>query len=301
MLILIFSLPIISFIAVLELLLREIPNDCNLKGRYLDKNASLLDVLILGNSHSFYGINPQCMTFKTFNAAYISQSVDIDYAIFKKYSNRLTNLKYIVIPISSFSLFTKLDVGNEYWRMKNYKIYYDLDLSYVISNKYEMFSNSPIVNLKRFFSHYILGRSHLTCSNYGWGNNFSSKNSTNLFESGKTRAYAHNSIEPRCYEENLLTLKKIIELAKTNRTKILFFTPPAFCSYRQNIDSARLNKTINTLNDLANKNSNVVYTNLLSDSSFIPTDFYDADHLNEIGAKKLSLVIDRLLTKWQSE
>ena len=40
---------------------------------------------------------------------------------------------------------------------------------------------------------------------------------------------------------------------------------------------------------------NVTYQNFLLDSSFSAIDFYDADHLDEIGAKKLTSKIDSLI------
>jgi hypothetical protein len=50
--------------------------------------------------------------------------------------------------------------------------------------------------------------------------------------------------------------------------------------------------------DELDKNSkNCVYVNLLTDSSFTATDYYDAAHLNDIGAKKLSMKIDSLLNE----
>jgi hypothetical protein len=39
----------------------------------------------------------------------------------------------------------------------------------------------------------------------------------------------------------------------------------------------------------------VKYLNLLTDKAFDEKDFYDADHLNEIGAKKFTLKIDSLI------
>ena len=55
----------------------------------------------------------------------------------------------------------------------------------------------------------------------------------------------------------------------------------------------QLLKTTNTINELVKKNPNCEYINLLDSEKFIATDFHDADHLNEIGAKKLSLFLDK--------
>jgi hypothetical protein len=38
---------------------------------------------------------------------------------------------------------------------------------------------------------------------------------------------------------------------------------------------------------------NCYYVNLFEDTTFLASDFYDADHLNELGAKKLSLLLNK--------
>lgn len=52
---------------------------------------------------------------------------------------------------------------------------------------------------------------------------------------------------------------------------------------------------IKTANKVANSHSNCSYTNLMTNSTFISADYYDADHLSEIGTKKLSILIDRYI------
>jgi hypothetical protein len=47
----------------------------------------------------------------------------------------------------------------------------------------------------------------------------------------------------------------------------------------------------------AAKYDNVTYQNFLLDSSFSAIDFFDADHLNEIGAKKLTSKLDTLINQ----
>ena len=80
----IFCLPILLGTLVLEVLLRNIPNDYSQKKEYLDENSSEIETLILGSSHSFYGLNPKYFSSKTFNASHISQSLNYDYKIINK-------------------------------------------------------------------------------------------------------------------------------------------------------------------------------------------------------------------------
>ncbi|OCB78491.1 hypothetical protein [Flavobacterium crassostreae] len=118
-----FLIPILVVMTSFELLLRNIPNDYSYKKKYLDAKSDGIEVLFLGSSHIYFGINPEYITKKSFNVAHSSQSLNFDLEIIKKYKNRWKNLKYIIVPIDYFSMYTTLEDAIEKWRVKNYSIY----------------------------------------------------------------------------------------------------------------------------------------------------------------------------------
>jgi hypothetical protein len=280
-------LPIFIFFLVLEIALQNIPNDYNLKKSYLDKNAFRINTLILGSSHTYYSVNPKYFSKNTFNVAYVSQTLDLDEELLDVYKNKLTNLKTIIIPISYFSLFETLETDVEKWRLKNYILYYGFE------NKYNFETLNPdiLLNLKKVVKHYALNKSFITSSNLGWGTNFNSKK-RKKFE-GQYTAEKHTTKNFKLYDNNLKSLQKIIKMCQKKNIKILFITTPAHVSYFKNLNQIQLSKTIKTINELVQKNQNCSYLNLLKSEKFMSSDFYDADHLNEIGAKKLSLFLDK--------
>lgn len=288
----------------MEILLRNTPNDYLFKKQYLDKHSSEIETLILGSSHSFYGINPEYFSSNTFNASHISQSLNYDFEILKKYQEQFKNLKTIILPISYFTLFGKLEAGSESWRVKNYIIYYDLNSSKSLIDYSEVLSNRINVNVKRIASYYVLGNSTISCTDLGWGTSYNSKNARDLAETGKTAAMRHtreiNSDKyQQIFQENIFNLESIIQWSNKNNVKILLLTPPAFKTYRQNLNQEQLKITINTTSDICSKYDNCIYDNLLSDTNFVATDFYDADHLSEIGAKKLSVLQNERINEWK--
>jgi hypothetical protein len=76
---------------------------------------------------------------------------------------------------------------------------------------------------------------------------------------------------------------------------VLLFTSPAYKTYVQYFESKYINNLISAATKIANSYKNAVYVNFLNDKSFDEKDYFDADHLNEIGAKKLSLKIDSII------
>lgn len=302
----IFSAPILFIAISMEFLLRNIPNDYLSKKQYLDKNSYEIETLILGSSHSFYGLNPEYFDTNTFNASHISQSLNYDYEILKKYQQKFKKLKTIILPASYFTLFAKLEEGSEPWRIKNYGIYYDMNLKKSLANYSEIFSGRLDLNVKRIVSYYVLGNPSISCTKLGWGTNFNSKNAENLMESGKIAANRHTMVEinshkyQKIFNDNILILNSIIQWSKANNIKVLFLTFPAFETYRQNLSQEQLKITLDTINDICSKYENCFYENLLNDPNFSPIDFYDADHLSEIGAEKLSVLINKKINKLMS-
>lgn len=146
-----FFIPIICVLGFLEILVREIPNDYSLKKNYLTKHSDEIEVLFLGSSHAYYGINPDYITsYNSFNASYISQSLNYDYKILKNYGSNLSSLKAIVIPIDYLTLYGSLETGVEKWRAKNYIIYYQMYQLDNIKNYFEIFLMNQLLFLESY-------------------------------------------------------------------------------------------------------------------------------------------------------
>lgn len=285
----------------MEILLRNIPNDYLLKKKYLDECSPEIETLILGSSHSLYGFNPEYFTSKTFNASYVSQTLNFDYDIFNKYEFK--NLKTIVLPISYFSLWENLRIGSESWRVKNYVLYLNLDSKLIVDHS-EILSNRFNINLKRIALFYIFGKSNAICSQLGWGTNFKSEYARDLIETGKNRAYGNtydvNSDKfQKTYNNNKLILNSLIKKCKEQKIRLLLLNPPAFKTFRANLNTNQLQITVETSEEFASEHNNCLYLNLIDNSNFIAEDFYDADHLSEIGAKKLSKLINKKINNWK--
>ena len=286
-----------------ELLLRDIPNDYSFKKNYLNTNSNNIEVLFLGSSHIYYGINPEYISRKSFNGAHISQSLNFDLAILEKYKDRCKNLKYIIIPIDYFSMYSTLENGIENWRVKNYSIYYDISTYGNYWSGFEIFNGKLPSNISRVKSYLLNRKSDVTCNKFGFGTNYNSKDSKDLMETGKTASKRHTiklENNQTTFSKNIQTINSIIEFANSHNLKIIFITCPAYSTYRENLNPIQLENSVNIIKKLSSKNTNTAYYNFLTDKSFIAEDYYDADHLNEIGAKKLTLKIDSIINEIES-
>ncbi len=289
----VFLLPVVFAFLVLEILIRYIPNDYSYKKSYLDENAKNIETLILGSSHSYYGINPEYFKSNTFNASHISQSIDLDYKILYKYKEDLTKLKRIVLPIDYFTFYYKLSTGIEFWRGKNYDIYYHINNSNRISDKAEILSIGLKKNIKRIKTHYLKTQESITCSKLGYGH--LEVPQFNLEETGKASSLRHTYTTSIDFEENVAMLDLILKTAREMEVEVILLTSPAFKTYVENIDSGQLKITLGEINRLVQKYPNSSYFNFLADKSFTELDFRDADHLNSAGSKKLSIELNNIV------
>lgn len=296
--ILTFFLPLIVFLSLLEILLQQIPNDYSYKKEYLDNYSNEIETLILGTSHTNCGVNPIYFSSNTFNAANSARPLEYDFLIYQKYSDKLSNLKTVIIPISYQTMWWKLD-GKKKTIIKNYVIYFDIHNSESFSDNFELLSIK--LNWNRLISYYIYKKTEISVSELGWSTSYNSINNKDLLETGKNTAITHTckdifSQENKIFfNENIYLLNKIIE-SKEN-LKVILFTPPGYKTYREHLNQEQLNQTIKIATEIAEKYDNCVYYNFLENSDFVAEDFHDADHLNEKGAKKLSILLNKIVEK----
>lgn len=295
--ILLFAIPIVVLAIIVELNLRKIPNNYSYKSNYLDKNSRNLQVLFLGSSHAFYDINPEYISSSSFNAGYTSQSLDYDFEILNKYRGQWDNLHFIVLPIDYFSLFSRLEDGIEAWRVKNYNIYYGIQKSFKIEDNAEIFSNRFNDNFTRLYKFKRENKTDFNCSKLGFGTDYDSNNIQNIVETGKAAALRHKAKDDQWFEKNVDILNKIVAFAKERNIKIILYTSPAYKTYIENLDTLQLNRTFQEIQKIVSSNSNLKHYNFLNDKSFDATDFFDGDHLNDIGAKKMTFKMDSLIKK----
>ena len=295
-------LPVVVLAVSMEYLLRHIPNDYVYKKNYLDKHAGEIQILILGSSETYFGINPDYFSQNTFNAAHVSQTLDFSYEIFNKYQNNLNDLKVIILPITYHTLWDKLASSVESWRVKNYALYYDIDTKSLM-DKSEVLNGKLGINIQRLFDYYVEKKHETYWSGLGWGTSYKAGDINDLDESGSGRALYHTyDIDSKekmaIFADNLKILNSFAEFCKRKNAELILITPPTYSTYRENLNKVQLNKMIDTITNFTKEHSNCKYINWHENPDFTAEDFHDADHLDENGTKKLSekmvLYIDSL-------
>lgn len=296
--VILFSLPIILLITGLEVSIRQIPNNYTHKQEQLIKGKKT-EVLILGNSHSVFGIDPQYFDKKTFNAAMISQPLEVDLFLLKSHIDDLPKLSHIVLNFSIPNLYSsfKFKDSDESWRIKNYNLYMNANFSYNPKNYFELTNESIKGSIAKIDKYHNTG-SILTSDSFGF-----------IYREGILPKYTIEQgiqrVQLHCHEKNkslvynIKLLHEFFSICKEKKIKILLITLPTRKEYYQNI-KYNIQKERDSLSRIFMKKYDfITYHNLEKDTSFISIDFWDQDHLNSIGAKKMSIILNEKINNFE--
>lgn len=292
---------IVLFIIGCEFTLRKIPNDYNYKAKYLKEKGSEIETLILGSSHTFYGLNPSKFTSNTFNAGHSSQSLDLDVLIFEKYSGNMTSLENVIIPISYFSYPFTLNEGKSLDKITNYNIYYGINTSNnELKYNYEIFSK-PLEKNKEIIKDYFNKKNLLTIYENGYikkrGIEKTPINDYKAAVKRHTFDINDSSVKLKMIN-NIRSLEKIIKSCQANNINVYLLSTPTSSTYYNAMNQNQFNNWKTTTNKLIIKYRNIKWINYLENSNdFKQEDFRDSDHLSNKGAIKLSIKVDSIINK----
>lgn len=291
-------LPTVLFLSAYEVAYRHVPNSYSLKKEYLDARADSVEVLVLGSSHSFYGINPDYFTLKTFNAANVSQSFDYDAMIYDRYFKGKPSPRYLILSVSFFSLWERLGMTDEYWRSRKYSIYMGLGV------KPEWFSPDGYefqLGDRTVAGYYLLGKDFTGCTPSGFGCSYVCGHGVDLKEGGVSAAARHSVMDrgsESVFMKNISVLEDILSDCSACGRRVVFLVTPFYKTYIDALPSVQIERTYQVLDSLHRAYpDNTAILDFSSDRRFDAADFYDADHLCTDGAAKLSVILNDTLPK----
>jgi len=285
-----FITPILVILFILELSLNNCNTTMKQKATFLNNNAKLINILILGNSHAGDGVDPSQFDYFTFNIANPNQSLFYDIEIVKKYFNRMVNLKYVIISVDYHSLYYQYCKEREFM----YSTYFKIDYLPAGIKKHILLYN---YGLKTSIN---LLLSSPTNVGKGWryveGTNYKSLTSLK----GKIRVNWFNEIIDNniLEREKILTnLEEFILFLKNRNVEPIILTLPChkFCTNKlSNIIINSNKKDIKYLCDRYKIKSIYFLNKEFSDSLF-----FDVDHLNKNGASFISKMINDSIIKYE--
>lgn len=291
-------LPLIVLLLIVEIFYRFIPNSYSFKNDLIKKKYNVAEALILGSSHTFYGINPKYMNVKAINAANISQTIYFDELLFLKHINHFKNMKYVILNIGYTTLSQKDNTEDDKWRKYYYETYMDLNVPIIskfdVERYFLSFTKSFNFNVKLIFK-YIQNGSILNCDENGFGTDYTVANKDPNFKNNTKEIIKRHEDNLLDFSLNVQRIENMIALSKNKGIKVILIITPATKEYVNGINQQKWNKIVKTCESLSEQNNNVTLLNLFDDIRFTDDDLFDTDHLNEIGAQKCTNILNDVL------
>lgn len=267
--------------------------DYRYKNDWLTAHAETVKVFVLGSSHTYAGIDPACFSLTAFNGAHMSQDLNYDEFIFRKFAPRMDSLQYLILPISYFTPYWKLEQTQDRGRVKDYMLYYDCPFHpYELQYRLETYSGlRPIVALKS-----LLGKeSPRFYTDLGFLTKYSYQGREKDWkDTGKAAAERHTdrTLDATLFADNLEHAGNIAALCEEKGVKLILLTTPTYQTYQEHLVPEQHGNMHEFCQLLMSRYPNVEYLDLENDERFLEEDYYDADHLNERGARKLTGLLD---------
>ncbi|MFT3793791.1 hypothetical protein [Flavobacterium sp.] len=294
---LVFLFPILLVWGAVEFFYRSVPNNYTLKYDYMERHASEVEVLLLGNSHSLFGLNPDYFSKKAFNLANISQTIYFDQLLFNRYIDKMDHLKQVVFCIEYSSLSHKDDTHEDTFRKYYYENYMQLDVPTVSAWDPKKYSLAFTRNLKQTWDIYQVYRirgSVLDAKENGWGFTTLKELSIAPAKDAEEKAEIHEdgSLD---FAVNLARIEAMIEQCKQRNIEVVIVSMPQSRVYTSLLNPKKLALIFDTCEQLAAEHDHVRYLNLFSDRRFRDEDFFDSDHLNDEAAGKCLKMVNAFL------
>lgn len=295
---LLFLIPICIVAIVAEVMLRQVPNPYRYKYEWMEQHADSVETLVFGSSHTFYGIRPEYLEGRAFSLANVSQPWKLDIWLLKRWAERCKQLKTIIWPISFYSWFGsgRLEDGTESYRCRFYKIYMHCDL-YPDFSKYNLeLSDYRTAKGKLGTAVYNLFHDDADpgYDAYGWGNQY--KLSTKYMEKWNDGTEAAAAVKRHTVksfehtEKNIGLMTEVAEFCQQRGIRLVIITTPCWHAYTDSLNSTQLNRMYELTRQFQQK-YHLTYLDYLKDPRFVPDDFFDSNHLSDVGAEKFSKIL----------
>lgn len=232
-----------------------------------------IEFLAVGSSHGECGFNPKYFDGKLFNYCLRDQDLYYSYQLYKQKLKKAPKLKTIIVSYSVFSAGWNISKSGSYPHCFYYKLISKLPYRYLF-NKF----NSQLKTYKDFVKNlekqnFTNTNGYLNFAEFCFGDDYNKK-----------RFQAHLRENER-EERQLFFIKKMANLAKRNKHKLIIAIPPFPDEYKNALPPKEA--LFDDIYQLC-KNLNLSLIEYYEDADFSNQHFGDIDHMNNDGSKLFS-------------
>ena len=230
-----YALPVLIIAVALEFVAESIPNSYTYKRDYMEQHGAQIEMLILGSSNAYDGLNPSVLPH-AFNLANSSQTLEDDYRLLAKYIDSMDSLQTVIVGLGYHSL----GATTEDNRRTYYTIYMDLYPRWPIS-KYSFEVCNPEMLIKKIIK-YAVSRDVTRCDSLGQRvghTKEAAETGAEWWNKGVDALVANDRLKiENCrleIEENTRYLKAIVDLCNAHNVKPVIVQMPVMEEYKRKL------------------------------------------------------------------
>ena len=172
-------------------------------------------------------------------------------------------------------------------------MYFEIHKSHTLTHHLEVLNTKPIQLVNNIFGYFFYDENGITCDSLGH-KQLHNIPLGDLEKTGIEEAIRHTNDDLDVLEANVRILNELINFAEKLDVKVIFYTSPSYRTYQSHLNAKQLDTTTHIITTMSEHHPNVFYYNLMEDDDFTENDFHDATHMNDLGAKKLTLKLKHL-------
>lgn len=261
--------------------------------KYFETYANEFEIIATGMSYVSHGLDTDRFKKKLFNFAKASQDLYFDYQIAKFAIKLGKNIKYALIGLAPYSFHFDLSkAANECWRMVCYCIALDDTHNFWMpSSKIKKIFNPKFFSLELPIEDLDLNNTN--------GDKIKMQQ-MNLGARIRTRDRAevwNNRNYPETRAENIKIFDDYLTLCEKNKICPIVFLPPMSEGYRKHFSKEKLAEFYQIISAAIEKYPSAIFVDGWKIPQFADIDFFNADHLNRLGAAKFSTILNDIIEK----
>lgn len=286
-----FVLPLLIIAVAMEFVAESIPNSYTYKRDYMEQHGAQIEMLILGSSNAYDGLNPSVLPH-AFNLANSSQTHEDNYRMLAKYISSMDSLQTVIVGLD----YHALGATTEDNRRTYYTIYMNLYPRWPIS-KYSFEVCNPEMLVKKIIK-YAVSRDVTRCDSFGqrvghtkeavetgaewWNKGVDALVNNDRLDIG------NRTLE---IEKNTQYLKEIVDLCNAHNVRPVIVLMPVMGEYKKKLSKEQIALMEDVLHSL---DSCAIYID--ASEWEIPEDgWYNATHLTKEASESFTYDIHLII------
>jgi hypothetical protein len=271
----------------------------------LEQQLDQVKVLVMGSSNTAYGIAPEAFSHQGYNLAFMGSGMFSDAGLVNKYAEKLPQLKLVVLTANYFTMGLDYSTFSQSWRQFFLRQNFNIPVTPTTGVSFDLgfwlnprnFSRIALYGdqaASKVFARHSRPVDIITTPS-GWFDGGNASGAEATIKLGIAAAGAHNgSVDVEHYKKNISYWKPLVEGLQQNDIDAIIVLLPTDVSYHSHLDKVKIQLMNQSLKEFATRH-NIEFADYSEDPRFSLSDFtvIMPDHLNALGAKKISNILDQ--------